>query len=78
VDDEELELEAEVLTYGEFQRQATLDAWRERRRAYESGSPRHLHGAPFGGLAWIRQAVSRLGGNVIARGAGADQFTQTG
>ena len=52
------ELEPEVLTYREFQRRVTLDAWQARRRAYESGDTDPS--AP-GHLVWLRQAASLLG-----------------
>lgn len=55
------ELEPEVLTYREFQRQVTLDAWQARRRAYESGDAENAGPSVARHLARLRHAVSRLG-----------------
>lgn len=40
MDDEEDGFEPEILTYEEFRKRETLNAWRQRRRAYEQQTGR--------------------------------------
>jgi hypothetical protein len=57
------ELEPQVLTYREFQRQRTLLAWHERRRAHDAGGAEAAHQRALGWVDSPKRQPNRRGGN---------------
>jgi hypothetical protein len=68
---EDDELEPEILTYREFQRQRALVDWYERRRLHECGIARN---AAAGGFAVVRNAVAQWVVELASRGSGRSLF----